>query len=471
MPHDARMTRRDVLNGLAAGALLAGTAGAQSAGPKARPWELYTFSADVTPLVGHPCMGGGIEPVKTIADPLEALGFVLQGGSLIKPVVVVAVDWCEIRNDAYDHWREEIAKAAETDPQNVLLSAVHQHDTPIADLTAERLLEENRCTGRICNLAFHDLVVKRVARAVVNARKQPAKRVTHIGMGHAKAERLGSNRRFVLPDGSVSYNRTSASADPKAHEADEGTIDPWVKVLSFWNGDVPLLALNHYAIHPMSYYGKGEVSADFVGMARRARQKSLPDVFQMYASGCSGNVTAGKYNDGSPANRPAMAARLEAAMTRAWEDTRREPLEHASLNVQSLRFKPREADGFTEAELRARLLDHEHPFGQCLAAMGLSWRNRLASGQPIELPTLDLGPALLLLLPGETYVDYQLLAQKLRPDRFVMTIGYGDAATGYIPTASQIAEHDGNLHDWCWVDPSAEAVLTSALEKALKAPG
>jgi hypothetical protein len=466
---ESPITRRALLGGLAAGAVW-GSSTARAAEPE-RPWELFTFSADVTPLIGHPCMGGGIAPVKSIADPLEAIGFVLRGGSLIKPVVVVVVDWCEIRNDAYDRWRDVIAGTVGTDPLNVLVTAVHQHDAPIVDLTAEKLLEENQCTGRICNLAFNELVVNRVARAAGTALKKKPKRVTHVGMGRAKAERLASNRRYILADGSVSYGRTSASNDPQAHKADEGTIDPWVKVLSFWDEDTPLLALSSYAIHPMSHYGKGEVSADFVGAARRARQKGLPDVVQIYASGCSGNVTAGKYNDGAPERRAELAGRLEAAMAAAWKDTRREPLERASLRLQPLRFKAREDDGFTEADLKKRLADHEHPFGQCLAAMGLSWRKRLASDEPIALPTLDLGPALLSIAPGETYVEYQLLAESLRPDKFVMTLGYGDAATGYIPTASQIAEHDGNLRDWCWVDPSAEAVLTQGLKAGLKAGG
>jgi len=106
-----------------------------------------------------------------------------------------------------------------------------------------------------------------------------------------------------------------------------------------------------------------------------------------------------------------------------------------------------------------------------LAAMGLSWRKRLASGLPIALPTLDLGAALLSAAPGEAYVEFQLLAETLRPDRFVMTLGYADAATGYIPTASHLAEHDGNLRDWCWVDSTAEAVLTEGLKANLKAGG
>ena len=44
-------------------------------------------------------------------------------------------------------------------------------------------------------------------------------------------------------------------------------------------------------------------------------------MFQIYASGCSGNVTAGKYNDGDPANRPVLADRMHAAMAAAWKAT------------------------------------------------------------------------------------------------------------------------------------------------------
>jgi hypothetical protein len=98
----------------------------------------------------------------------------------------------------------------------------------------------------------------------------------------------------------------------------------------------------------------------------------------------------------------------------------------------------------------------------------LSWLQRVESGQTIDLPVLDLGPVLLVLMPGETYVEYQLLAAKLRPNAFVIAVGYGESATGYIPTALQIRENDSNLRDWCWIAPSAERILTAGLEKALK---
>ena len=85
-------------------------------------------------------------------------------------------------------------------------------------------------------------------------------------------------------------------------------------------------------------------------------------------------------------------------------------------------------------------------------------------------PQQVFGPAQVVLLPGESYVEYQLLAQQLRPDSFVLVIGYGESATGYIPTDKHFEEHDTNLADWCWVAPGSEAAMARALAAALGKP-
>jgi hypothetical protein len=411
-------------------------------------------------------MGGGISPAAAIVDPLEAIGFVLTGGTLARPFVFVAVDWCEIRNEAYDAWRDALAQVVGTDRRSVFVTAIHQHDAPVVDPEAQRLLEASHAVGAVCDLAFDASIVDRVAAALAS-RMGSGTRITHLGTGRARVDRVASNRRFVRGDGTVSYHRTSASQDPDAHAASEGTIDPWLRTLSFWDGDRPRLALSSYAVHPMSFYGQGQVSADFIGLARRARQRALPDVLQVYATGCSGNVTAGKYNDGSPANRPVLAGRIEAAMAAAWDATVLRPLASAAVSSVPLGFEPRDGPGQSSEGLAARIAVNDRPFDQCLAAMGLSWRRRLATGQPVDLPMLDLGCALIVLLPGEAYVEYQLLAQSLRPDDLVLAIAYGESGTGYIPTRAQIAEDDENLGDWYWVSPSAEMVLVEGLRGLL----
>jgi hypothetical protein len=464
MQHNLLLTRRAAL-GILASSLggLALDAWAAAAGQ----FQLATFVADVTPPLGHPLMGGGIAPAQRIEDPLFVHGFVLLGAG--KPVILAAVDWCEIRNDAYERWRTVLAEAAQTVPERVLVTCLHQHDAPIADLEAQRLLTKSKAKGGICDLEFHERAVQRVAKAAREALQKP-RTITHFGTGQAKVEKVASNRRYPGQDGKPLFGRTSATRDAYAREQPEGTIDPWLKTLSFWDGDQPVAALSCYATHPMSYYGKGGVSSDFVGLARKRRQADEPSVFQIYASGCSGNVTAGKYNDGAPANRPVLADRIYQAMAAAWKATQRHPLKHLDFRTVAMRLEPRHSAGFTVDDLTKRLTTDPKPFGQCLAALGLSWHKRADAGHKIDVPVLGFGAAQLVLMPAESYVEFQLMAQRLRPDSFVVVLGYGECAPGYIPIERAWEERDGNLTDWCWISPGSERAMTAALEAALK-PG
>ena len=428
-------------------------------------YRMATFQADVTVPLGHGMMGGAWLS-KSIADPLEAHGIVLLGPEA--PIVFVALDWCEIRNDALTRWQEELARAAGTSRERVMVVAIHQHDAPIADLTAERLLRERGLAGTICDPDFHESAVQRVAEAL-RISLSAAQPVTHVGTGRARVDRVASNRRYTLPDGTIRFDRTSASRHPEAAAGEEGIIDPWMQTLSFWNGKHAVAALSTFAVHPMSYYGQGEVSADFPGLARRRRQAETPGTHQIYFSGCSGNITAGKFNTGARENRAVLADRLHAGMTAAWNATQRQPLEQAAYRVAQVRLEPRESPGFTPGDLESKLVRGTAPFQQCLAALGLSWRRRTDAGHRIELPCINFGTARWLVLPGESYVEFQLAAQRLRPDHPVVVAGYGEGATGYIPTDQHIREADPNLGDWCWVAPGSEARLLAGIADALGA--
>jgi hypothetical protein len=218
----------------------------------------------------------------------------------------------------------------------------------------------------------------------------------------------------------------------------------------------------------MSYWGTGWVTCDFPGLARERRQADDKNVFQIYASGASGNVTAGKYNDGRHDNRPILTRKLYEAMQAAGKATRTVPLTQAEFRSAPLRLEPRDDPGFTVADLTAKL-SHADPRQQSLAALGLSWRKRADGGHKLEIPAIDFGAAQLLLVPGESYVEFQLFAQAQRPDSFVVVMGYGECAPGYIPIERAWDEHDGNLSDWCWVARGAEKAMQTAIQSVLKA--
>jgi hypothetical protein len=429
------------------------------------PFRLAWFRADVTVPLGHRLMG--ILPARAarVGDPLEARGFVLLGADA--PIVWVAVDWCEIRNEAHDRWRDVLAEAAGTLPNRVIVTCLHQHDAPVADLGAQRLLDEVGLAKQLCDPEFHEAAVQRVSKEL-RACLASARRATHVGVGQGIVHDVASNRRVVLADGRIAFTRGSNSGgDPFMREAADGLIDPWLRTISFWDGEQPLLALHSYAAHPMSYYGRGEVSADFVGLARRMRQQDDSGVFQIYATGCAGDVTAGKYNDGAPENRPILAKRLHAAMQDAWRNTRRFPLQSARLRSVEMSLPFRGGDQFAATSLRQTLHNSKvDERSRILAAMALASRQRVERGKKITVPCLDLERALLVSLPGESFVGYQLMAQRLRPDVPIVCVGYGECWTGYIPTRDAFAE--GFTDQWLWVDRGADAEMRTALLNVLR---
>lgn len=435
--------------------------------PAARAaYRVATFEADVTIPIGHACMGGGIENAKEIVDPLYAKGFVLTGDHF-DPVVIVALDWCQCNNDSYDRWRDVLAEAAKTSRVRVMLATVHQHDAPICDPRAQAILDGVGMKGSICDMAFHERAVQRAAAALKEALGR-ARNVTHVGVGQARIERLASNRRVIVK-GKTRWDRTSA--DKLYDDQPEGEVDPFLKTISLWDGDTPVLAWSCFAIHPMSHYGKGLVSADFVGRARAMRQAEEPGVFQIYFTGCGGDVTAGKYNDGKPEETAQLADRLHAGMLEAWKATKRVPMSDVTFRTSTMRFSPRAGADFEPARMREIIADTKlKRWLRNSAAFGLSWRERLEAGRPIDVPCADFGPgaAQFVVMPAETFVAYQLAAQKMRPDGFVVVAGFGDGAPGYIPTDACV--HDGWDDAYSWVEPPVDKTMIDALRAALNAP-
>ncbi len=446
--------------------LLLALVGASSFGREFQRYSLATFVAEVTPPSGHPLQAGmGVKPVARVDDPLYAHGFVLLGGEA--PVVLVAVDWCGIGNEAHDLWRNKLAEAAGTKPDRVLVCAIHQHDAPLADLEAERLISKLKLGRSTLDVDWHAKTVARVADALRRELKN-AKPITHLGTGQAKVEKIASSRRILGSDGKVEMFRGSAMKDPKAKDAPEGLIDPWLKTLSFWNGDKPLASISVYATHPMSFYGQGSVSSDFAGLARRMRQSEDPGVMHFYANGCGGNLAPGKYNEGTPRDRIALTQRLHTAWKSAWEHTKRQPIEKCEFRSEPMMLETKTTEGFQSKNLEANLNGDQSGYDERVrAAYALSWRKRCDGGHKLDLPVLDFGAAQLLLLPGEPFVEYQLFAQKQRPKSFVVTLGYGDYGPVYIPTDKAFAEGGYEATGWSFVAPRVEKQLTAAIAKGL----
>ena len=412
-------------------------------------------------------------PVIGYDDPLEAIGYVLLGAGA--PIVVCAVDWLGLSNEAHAAWRAALAEAAGTDPDRVAVHCVHQHNAPLVCLEAGRLAAAQPDLPPMFDPAFFRSCLDR-ARAAVRAALGRPRPITHVARGEGRVEQVASNRRVARDAaGHVIAMRRTRCTEPAMIALPEGLIDPKLKTVAFFDGDAKVVACHYYATHPMSYYEDGRVSSDFCGLARKQRQQDEPECTHLYFTGCGANIGAGKYNDGTPAARKLLTRRMYDGIVASEADLRREPLHRVEWRTREIRLEPNpllDAD-----ELRRRMAVRsderrggENNFGDAhqrlLAAFKLGWLERCRQGIPLVLSAMEAGGVSILHLPGEVFIEYQLRAQRMRPDRFVAVAAYGDDGPFYIPTREEYP-NGGYEVGVAFSADGVDRILTEAIRELL----
>jgi len=119
-------------------------------------------------------------------------------------------------------------------------------------------------------------------------------------------------------------------------------------------------------------------------------------------------------------------------------------------------------------DLEARVADKKLSDAERMkAARNLAWARRCEAGDTIDLSCLHIGPAYVLHMPGELFVEYQLAAQKMKPKSPVMMAAYGDYGPGYIGTAIAYTEGGYETGPVSRVGPEVEVVLMRAMRELL----
>ncbi len=433
----------------------------------AEPVRVATFDVDATPPLGSAM---AYDPVKRLDElTLRCRGIVILGSE--QPIVLCAVDWIGIANEGHDAFRLSLAEAAGTVPARVAIHALHQHDAPGCDFTAERIIRELGIDGYSrFDGAFHRQVMQRAADAI-RAAIPVAKTASHFGFGEAVVKEVASNRRVAVgPDGKVGSMRGSSCKVPNLIALPEGLIDPTVSLLGFWNDDVPIALLTSYACHPQSYYRLGIPSPDFPGIARFIRGQDVNMAMHVHFNGAGGNIAAGKYNDGTQSNRMVLANRLASGMHEAFEQATKQRLAATDIGWGSEGVRLPIAKHLNETDLIAKL-KAANPKGYISFADQLAWLERDKAGHRIDITCLRVGDVRMLHLPGELFVEYQLAAKAMRKDLRVMMAAYGDYGPGYIGTAASYPEGGYETGPTSSsVAPEVEPVLMQAMRRLLDAP-
>jgi len=409
--------------------------------------RVATFRADVTPAPGEPLIW--VTPTVKVEDPLWAKGVILEDGP--NRYVLCAVDWCGLGGSAHLLFRRKLALGAGSAVSRVAVQAVHQHTAPYIDSDAYALLEKLPSPPLRISDRFLEEVTDRVLHAAraAEARLEPFDR---IGTGEAQVERVASARR-VFSEGKLLVRYSGSGKDPAMAAFPEGPIDPLLKTVTLARGSKALVRLHYYATHPQTFCCDGRVSGDFASAAREEVERA-EGVFQIYFTGCSGDVTVGKYNDGSLAARQALAARLRQGLERAIAASRFAPAATLRWRTAELVLPPRS---------RPAAAAPQSPEAAYRAAITEAFAVRRT---PLEAAALELGKVHILHLPGEPMLEFQRYAQRLRLDRFVAVAGYGDISPGYLCT-DRAFEEGGYEPSAANAGVGTEAQVKKAIERLL----
>jgi len=142
------------------------------------------------------------------------------------------------RQCIHDAWRDALAGAVGTTRDRVAVHVVHQHDTPGVDDSTETILAQHGLAGALFDVEPAKEAIRRVADAAREAAEH-FQRVTHVGIGRGKVEKVASNRRILGPDGKCIATRMSSCRDEATRAEPEGIVDPYVRLLTFWMANGP----------------------------------------------------------------------------------------------------------------------------------------------------------------------------------------------------------------------------------------
>lgn len=465
----------------------------------------YACSAETQPLIRAGAVKVDITPplpacydllqvATEVAHPLHARVLYLDDAD--DQVLLVAVDYEGILRTAYDTLRQAIAEATGVPRSRIVVNSNHSHNAPWVNLDLQELLAPHGL--RQVDTEYFDDTVAEIAKAARQA-KEKCRAVT-ISAGSAQLPEMAWNRRsgYARPEDVDRLNRE--------RRYPIGVTDPTMGLVRFDDLQGNAVAvLSVYASHYVSA-GSNKISSSYSGPAMDRIERELGnDCVSLFFQGCAGNVVPPPgFPNGSKENvekaGELFAGRalpvLEKEMKRVdrgrfdFASKRvRLPLaplrEHGSIDsVRSMFAKPAvnasaHHRALTLSQLQQRFdealkLYQEHqerPYVLNLTAYGdrLTLARRLDEWSDYDLQALRAGPLSLVILPGESFIEFALEIRRRAGCEFTFVAGYADMTPVYIPDETAFEEGGYEVGLWCYSTPQTGNVLVREAVDLLRA--
>ncbi len=417
---------------------------------------------EITPALGMPNSLGVECTVTEIWDPLYATAMLLDDGQT--QAVIIAADLCAFLQQADTEIRHAVAQALAISPDQVILNASHSHSAPYLATEYAHLLQPYRLKVVDPDYVYY------VKQQIVDAARAARRNATPVQLlaGQGRVDRVASNRRQRLPDGTMISRHGRPPQDWR--DLPEGLIDPAVSVIACANQQGRIIGfIANYACHPTAAGGDlhGWVSADFVGYALRPVEAALAGALGLFLQGTAGNVGTGKWVTDTPrGDAEAMGDRLAAGIRQALAAL--EPVHGNHLRVMrrhvSLQLQP--FPPLAEMDQRLHQAAASGATGAVVAAGdALVIARRFSDFQQAPISAIAVGDMAIACLPAEMFVEFGLEIKRASPFRHTLVAAYNDDSLQYVPT--QFAFGEGAYEvtgGWCYSAPGdGERVAQGAL--------
>lgn len=425
---------------------------------------LRPFLVDVTPPIGDYLCGGLHNTSIGQETALHLRGLIVDTDD--RRFVMAVVDYCYLAGRSQQRFVTALAQGAGIPVEQATLHSNHVHDAPLIDEEAAEILKAQ--VPDLHNEAYFDGVLTKTRQAMAAALATEGIRVTSISFSQGKVEQFASNRR-VIDENGVCQVRWSVCRNETVRNAPEGNIDPMLDQVTFYDADgQAVVCLHFYASHPQVSDGRRLISDDTVGVALRQFEAEHPQVFSLYFTGCSGDITAGKYTTTDrAANRPIFGNRLFHGMQAAFGQTTPQPIQQLDWTQHNLTLPLAPIEQPAEYFLE-RINDAEVVVAmKYLLAMKLHRLQNAVDTYPFHISRLRINDIDILFLPTELLLAYQTHA-KSRGSQ-VAVAAYGDCFLKYL--AHDAAFDEGGYEvEWLWSEAArgAESLIHQGIDKVLE---
>jgi hypothetical protein len=425
---------------------------------------------DITPELGMPYNLGLSQTARQIGHRLYARILFLEDKD--DQTIIIATDWEGVMRTAHNQLRSAVSMATGVPEHHIVVNASHSHNSMWINLDVEELLAPHGIS--LVNRRYFDDAVTKIARAAAHA-VQSAQYVS-LAYGSDDLPGFASNRRarFVEPHDVAHFN--------ERRRYPIGVTDPTLGVISLQTRRGKRLCVLHvFAAHPVTQAGNGVISGSYPGTAMAAVEDALGgDCIAMFLQGCGGNINPNP-------DLPTDSIEATEATGRIFAQ--------GALAILANKMRPAASDQFTfmvervalplipldghgtltqlqedfyaaieryKAHARAGTERFSHRLPVIALGDRLTLARNLDEWRYCEVQVLRCGDLCLVMLPGETFVDYALEIRERASAGTVFVSAYNDCTPVYIPDPIAFEEGGYEVGPWCYSTPDTGRVMVDA---------